>query len=269
MKKGEKCSPELLEKFRQIALNRTPEQNLNRMKSLKNIPRPKEVCEKISKTLTGRKIENFWATGLTKETDERIKRHSERMIGNMVGEKNPFFNKHHSEESLKKMSDSKTGVSSKKKGKSWVEQFGEEKAEELKDQSRKTHRIIQSEKFEKYHTNLSFNKYACNLFDYINENFVWGGQHALNSGEIRIKELGYFPDYYDKEKNIVIEFYEKAHYNKGTLSERDIRREKEIIEFLNCNFIRINAYNRKDLKVEIIHNPDNIQFELPETMLSY
>jgi hypothetical protein len=62
-------------------------------------------------------------------------------------------------------------------------------------------------------------------------------QHAENGGEFYIKELGYWVDGYSKEKNIVIEYYEKYHNN---IKERDIRRENEIINLLGCEFIVIN-----------------------------
>lgn len=52
-----------------------------------------------------------------------------------------------------------------------------------------------------------------------------------------IKNLGYFVDGYWKEQNVIIEVDEKPKIN-----ERDIRREKEIKEELNCKFIRIKDY---------------------------
>lgn len=61
-------------------------------------------------------------------------------------------------------------------------------------------------------------------------------EHAENGGEFHIKELNYWVDAYSKEKNIVIEFYEK--YHKRT-TERDKRRREEIINFLECQFIEI------------------------------
>ena len=65
-------------------------------------------------------------------------------------------------------------------------------------------------------------------------------QHAENGGEFHIKELGYWVDGYSKEKNIVIEYDEKHHFNvNGTLKEKDIRRQLEIEKFLNCEFVRV------------------------------
>jgi hypothetical protein len=61
-------------------------------------------------------------------------------------------------------------------------------------------------------------------------------QHAENGGEFYIEELGYWIDGYSKDKNIVIEYYEKSHkYN----IVRDTKREKEIRDLLNCEFIII------------------------------
>lgn len=65
-------------------------------------------------------------------------------------------------------------------------------------------------------------------------------QHAENGGEFYIKELGYWVDGYSVEKNIVIEYDEKHHFDKnGELYEKDKQRQLEIEEYLGCTFIRI------------------------------
>lgn len=70
------------------------------------------------------------------------------------------------------------------------------------------------------------------------------GIFATNGGEYHIKELGYFVDYYDKEKNLVIEWDENSHYNvNGSLKENDILRENEIKNHLKCKFYRIKQTN--------------------------
>ncbi len=62
----------------------------------------------------------------------------------------------------------------------------------------------------------------------------------MNGGEYYIKELGYWVGGYDKEKNIVLEIDEKHHfYLYGNRKEKDTRRQKEIENYLNCQFIRI------------------------------
>lgn len=63
-------------------------------------------------------------------------------------------------------------------------------------------------------------------------------QHAENGGEYHIKELGYFLDAYDIEKNIVLEIDESHHFINGKLKEKDLIRQKEIEDFLGCTFIR-------------------------------
>jgi hypothetical protein len=65
-------------------------------------------------------------------------------------------------------------------------------------------------------------------------------QHAEKGGEFYIKELGYWVDGYSKEKNIVIEYDERHHFDvNGNLREKDILRQKLIQDALGCEFIRI------------------------------
>ena len=87
--------------------------------------------------------------------------------------------------------------------------------------------------------NPNYNTYACNLFEQINNTLGWNGQHAENGGEYRIKELGYFVDYYEPMHNIIIEYDEKPH-NQPKKKAKDIQREKEITELLKCTFYRLN-----------------------------
>ncbi|MFW6219773.1 MAG: hypothetical protein ACOC1O_01620 [bacterium] len=66
-------------------------------------------------------------------------------------------------------------------------------------------------------------------------------QHAENGGEYYIEHLGYFVDGYDIDNNVVIEYDEKYHFDiNGNLKDKDKLRQKEIIEYLKCKFIRIN-----------------------------
>ena len=85
-----------------------------------------------------------------------------------------------------------------------------------------------------------FNKSACDYFDEIMIDENCNIKHALNGGEYHIKELGYWVDGYDAENNIVYEWDERHHYDvNGNLLEKDIFRQLEIENFLNCKFIRI------------------------------
>ena len=60
-----------------------------------------------------------------------------------------------------------------------------------------------------------------------------------------LKELGYWVDGYDIEKNTVIEFNEKHHKYR---EDKDNERRENIINFLKCDFITIN----EDLTIKII-----------------
>ena len=85
----------------------------------------------------------------------------------------------------------------------------------------------------------NYNPLACRYIIAYGEKFGFDFQHAENGGEFFIKELGYWVDGYDAERNVVIEFDESHHFVTGELRESDVKRQKEI-EFLGCEFIRIN-----------------------------
>lgn len=82
----------------------------------------------------------------------------------------------------------------------------------------------------------SYNPIACKLMDEYGNKNGYKFQHAMNGGEHHIKELGYFVDGYDKNKNTVLEYQEKKHNN---MVEKDLKRKNEIIDFLKCEFIEM------------------------------
>jgi len=85
------------------------------------------------------------------------------------------------------------------------------------------------------------NKNACEFIDNYGKQNGYNFQHALNGGEFYIKELGYFVDGYDNEKNVVFEYDEPHHIylTTGKLKERDVIRMNLIKQHLNnCKFIR-------------------------------
>lgn len=131
-----------------------------------------------------------------------------------------------------------------KGGKTYVEYYGVEKAKLIKRKMRQS----AIKRLEKNHGQLmpNYNLDGCRLLDEImkkNNIFI---QHAENGGELYIKELGYWVDGYDKENNIVYEIDERAHFNlDGNLKEKDIRRQKEIEDYLGCKFIRIKYEDTK------------------------
>lgn len=86
----------------------------------------------------------------------------------------------------------------------------------------------------------TYNKLACEYFEWVNKWNGWRGQYATNGGEHYIKELGYWVDYYEPSENLIIEWDEPDHYRKGQLLKRDIDRMMEIKQHLQCRFYRYN-----------------------------
>ena len=98
-----------------------------------------------------------------------------------------------------------------------------------------------------------YNKKAISFFNKLSKKNNWNLQHAENGGEF-YTGIGYFVDAYDKEKNIVVEYDEKKHYDdveNNILIEKDLKRQKEIIEHLHCEFWRYNETTKCFWKVKI------------------
>lgn len=141
-----------------------------------------------------------------------------------------------------------------RKGKTLIELYGEDKANELllnlqnrvhseksKEIRRIKSRFYMIERLKKLNKNFHppYNPKACEFFNKImtdNNSFI---QHAENGGEFFIKELGFWVDGYDIENNIVYEYDEKHHFINNKLKDKDIKRQNLITELLNCKFIRI------------------------------
>lgn len=79
-----------------------------------------------------------------------------------------------------------------------------------------------------------WNPVACQKIDEYGKQYGYNFKHAMNGGEYFISQLGYWVDGYDKEKNTVIEYYEKKHNLKV---QKDFERETEICNHLRCDFI--------------------------------
>ena len=92
---------------------------------------------------------------------------------------------------------------------------------------------------EKMHGQISpfYNPKSISIIEQYGKEHGYNFQHAENGGEYHIKELGYWVDGYDEEKNVVIEYYEPFHKKQ---IERDERRQTEIVDNLKCKFIIIN-----------------------------
>lgn len=108
--------------------------------------------------------------------------------------------------------------------------MGKPRSEEMKRKLRKS----LAERF----GGSNFNTIACEFFDFINERMGWDGQHALRGGEFYVRDMGYFVDYYEPSLNLVIE-YDEAPHEKASHKKKDLVRQKNIIDALNCAFVRI------------------------------
>lgn len=98
-----------------------------------------------------------------------------------------------------------------------------------------------------------YNKKSILFFDNLSKERGWNLQHAENGGEF-YTGIGYFVDAYDREKNIVVEYDEPRHYidvEHNVLKEKDLKRQKEIIEHLHCEYWRYNEKTTILWKVEI------------------
>ena len=91
----------------------------------------------------------------------------------------------------------------------------------------------------------NYNSESCLFFDKISVENNIHICHAMNGGEYRIKELGYWLDGYDLKNNVVYEWDEPSHFLNGKLREKDLIRQTEIEKFLKCKFIRIDGRKKK------------------------
>ena len=87
-----------------------------------------------------------------------------------------------------------------------------------------------------------YNKLACEYFKKYDIEHDTSGRYAVyGDGEYYIKELGYWPDYINFDKKLIMEWDEPFHYDSyGKLKKKDRIRQEEIQEqFPDFEFIRI------------------------------
>ncbi|MBC8428035.1 MAG: hypothetical protein H8D94_01040 [Candidatus Pelagibacter sp.] len=167
--------------------------------------------------------------------EKAVEKSSERWSGennpmyksNRTGSLNPFYKKHHSEETIQHLKEI-----SKKKNLS---------PETLIKRSNSAKKRVERTGM----PSVNYNPEACKIIDEYGIQNGYNFQHALNGGEYKIKinNKHYFLDGYDLENNVVIEYYEKHHkWNK----EQDKKRKQEIIDKLNCKFIELKEWEIYD-----------------------
>ena len=95
----------------------------------------------------------------------------------------------------------------------------------------------------------NFNERACQYIDQLNETRGWNLQHAMNGGEVRVGP--YSLDGYDAERNIAFEYDENgSRHNSKRGRERDLYRQRYIIEQIGCEFWRYSE--REDRLYRVI-----------------
>jgi hypothetical protein len=154
------------------------------------------------------------------------------------GHLNPFYGKHHSQETKKKLGELSIKVNTGRKHSTETIKLWRKLAIERK------------KKLGIYDNKPFYNPIACKFIDTYNKQNGYNFQHAENGGEYYIEELNYWLDGYDKGKNTIFEYNEPHHYDiNGNLREKDIRRLNEIKKLLICKVI---IYNGKSKSIEIL-----------------
>jgi hypothetical protein len=212
-------------------------------------------CPKCDKVLNyANKHSYLWATRNTKQckpcgmlnntngkgnagkqhSEEDVRKQRERMIGNTYGKGKP------KPDSWKvKISEKYKGLGNPFYGKNHTEEFKEKRKQNW------NHFI---EKYGRSAGRPRHNPKACVYFNQLNELMGWDGHHAQYGGE---KQVGkYFVDYYDPDKNIVVEYDEPFH-ERPSRKEKDIIRQNYIIRELNCKFYRYSEKN--DMLYEVFY----------------
>ena len=200
----------------------------------------------------------------SKETKEKISMANKGRISGMAGKQHSIKTKQkmsessfikgrgHTEESKQKMSEALKGRIPWNKGisrtieekeKMSIGQIKRFENPEARQKIAQIHRIIYLNKRKKSlqkGAQLSpfYNERACKYFKQFDEINNTEGQYATNGGELCV--LGYWLDYINHSKKIIIEWDEEAHYVNGKLKEKDIIKQKEIEKhFPDYIFIRI------------------------------
>lgn len=169
------------------------------------------------------------------------------------GKHNPMYGKTPSDETKRKQSEAKKGKKNPNYGKTHIEEirktmgrdvsgmnnpmYGKTASEETKQKQR----VAAIARIERIAGQISpnYNPEACRIIEEYGKQHGYNFQHAENGGEYRV--IGYFVDGYDEEQNVVIEIDESRHFTNGKLKKKDVQRQKEITNHLECKFIRIKA----------------------------
>lgn len=198
------------------------------------------------------KIGDYGKTGLcvscaTSQANKKYKRGFLKKLDNYTDKNNPFYGKHHTEGTKEKQRVAVSGSNNPMFGLKGEEhpaygrKFSEEQLTKMrKPKSSSAKRNIRIGCLRRIGNRIgkqivpNYNIEACKIIDKYGKENNYNFQHAENGGEFHIKELGYWVDGYDENKNTVIEFFEQKH---SSSIEKDMNRLSEIKDLLGCDII--------------------------------
>lgn len=232
----------------------------------KNPAKSQKVREQISKTLK-KKYESGEIQAYMLNEDQR-RENSERMLG----ERNPNYQGRAAEKiretwnqlSEKERKARNTKISKRRKGKTnvcrethpeWYIHVLERARDPERRKKIRLARLAQLEEQCRVNDQTftpSFNRRAILFFERLDRRLQTTGVYALNPAEYRTT-AGYFLDYVNFEKKLIVEWDEKNHYRKdGSLRKRDAERQLEIeAEFPDFRFLRIKEVEESEFDIEL------------------
>lgn len=200
----------------------------------------------------------FWKKKHTPETLEKLsvankgkdrfsKSYKKYLSKKMKGIGNPFYGKLHTDETKQKLSKPKTKEHRKKLSRSLKGKYLGRRYE-VTPETRKKMRLSAINRLKKVYGENFFmpnvNKKETDFFHNLEKQYGWDGIYFGKDGNTQqhyINSLGYWVDFYDEKRNIVVEYDETNHYDcNWNLRNKDLIRQNEIITELKCDFYRYN-----------------------------
>ncbi len=196
----------------------------------------KKIYTKIAQLRKG-KPGGMLGKNHTQETKDKISNNHARY----------WKNKNRDLETRKKISNTKKGCISSKKGVKLTEEQKRKISESKKNPSKKTRQKIRIARGKQIRKNYgisapAYNLKACEWFKNFDiQNNTEGRYAVYGDGEIFLKGVGYFVDYFNEKLKLIIEWDEEFHYNKNNeLRKNDIFKQEEIEKaYPKYKFIRI------------------------------
>ena len=224
-----------------------------------------EHKESIRKTLTGRKASEETKRKLSELrkgkviSEEHRNSISQTLMGHEVSEETRMkLSQAHkgrifSEERRKTMNLNRIGIPRTKETKDKISKATKGKSHDTKgipfseEQKRKIAHIERLTVLKQLEERLkngeqlapNWNLRACDYFEKFDLENQTQGQHARNDGGLHIRELGYWVDYINHDRKLIMEYDEEYHLEEKQM-KKDIIRQKEIQElFPDYEFLRI------------------------------